>query len=63
MTQPEKQKLFHQVINKLKKTAAFAEAMRNEQVTKETASTIRQLADDAKEESIKLHRAMWATGD
>lgn len=63
MTQIEKDKLFRLTISKLKKTVAFAEAMVQEAVTKETASTLRQLTHEAHEISCKFHRAMWKADD
>lgn len=61
MTQPEKQKAFSLAISKLKKVVAFADAMSQETVTKETASTLRQLTHEAHEVSCKFHRVMWET--
>jgi hypothetical protein len=63
MTQPEKQLYFRRVIKELKRGAAFAEAMQNESVTKETASTLRELASDAYELAKKFHGVMWTSGD
>lgn len=63
MTQPEKQKAFHHAIAKLKKIAAFADAMSQQSVTKETASTLRQLSHEAHEVTTKFHRVMWSDGN
>lgn len=58
MTQPEKQIQFRKVTSELKKIGAFADAMANEVVTKETASTLRSLASDAYEAAKKFHGVM-----
>lgn len=63
MTQPEKQKEFLRVIMELKRIVAFADAMKSESVTKETASTLRVLASDAYEASKKFHGVMWRSSD
>lgn len=63
MTQPEKQKEFHRVIKELKKIYSFAEAMQHEDVTKETASTLRCLASDSYEVAKKFHGVIWREPD
>jgi hypothetical protein len=45
MTAPERQKLFQEVIRSLKKSAAFADAMSKETVTRGTAITLWQLTE------------------
>lgn len=47
MTQPERQKIFLETIKVLKKSAAFAEAMQKEQVTRGTAVTLVQLTEQS----------------
>jgi hypothetical protein len=63
MTQIEKQKQFMFAISRLRRAVAFADAMASEQVTKETASTLRQLTHEAHEISMKFHRVMWHEAD
>lgn len=54
MTQPERQKLFHESVKVLKKAAAFSEAMTKEQVTRGTAMTLFQLTEECHKMSRKL---------
>jgi len=47
MTQKEKNDYFARVIQKMKRSLLFAEAMSKENVTLDTALTLMQLAEDA----------------
>jgi hypothetical protein len=54
MTSPERQKLFQKSIKDLQRSAAFAEAMSHEIVTRATALTLWQLTQESHNVACQL---------
>jgi len=58
MNHAERQQLLKRVCTKMQKTSAFIKAMQDESVTRGTALTLLQLAEDAQSDAAALLREL-----